>query len=334
MPQCYAGHNGIQISNKDQLKRVISHINTTKKLIFDNKTFYPYGVYLYWPPTKMMSYYGNILFNDSKFLKILYSAYGDTFHAEHYVIDATKEDKDNIYEFIENSLNIAILVDCENVDPYRFVSVFKGLDEENLKKIKKVILYDDVNTSPAWDYINEIINLPIEHNEIERLLDNKSLVDVAMTAGACKEYYKANTESLILASSDSDFWALIQSLPDARFFVLNESDKTSEKILSELFNKNINSCFMDSFAQSEVQAFKNMVLLSNLKSKIEEFNETGFFEILDANELVDKIFAESYIQGSPYQIEQEKKAFFNKYLKKGLKITIQDNKFVMELNKK
>ena len=335
MPACYAGYNGSLMSNKDQQKKILLQINKERKLIFDNKSFYPWATYLHWNPNKMMNYYGNILFNDSKFLKLLYASFGDTFKANGYVIDATDEDKDSIYNFIDNSLNIAILVDCENVDPYRFVSVFKGLDENSISKIKKVILYDDIHTSNAWDYINQIVKLPIEHKIVERVLENKSLVDIAMTAGACKEYYQENTESLILASSDSDFWGLIQNLPTARYFVLNESDKTAEKILLELRNNNINYCFMDSFAQSEVQNFKNEVLLNNLQRRIDEFNESGVFEILDPEELLDTVFNEAYISGSIYQIEAEKKSFYNRYIKKGLKVSIIEEdgykKFKMEL---
>lgn len=335
MPACYAGYNGSMISNKDQQRKLTAQINKERKIIFDNKTFYPWGVYLHWNPEKMMKYYGNILFNDDKFLKVLYASFGDSFRATGYVVDATDKTKESIYDFLENSINIAILVDCENVDPYRFVSVFKGLDEENISKIKKIILYDDVHTSNAWDYINQIINLPIEHKIVERVLENKSLVDIAMTAGACKEYYQENTESLILASSDSDFWGLIQNLPMARYYVLNESDKTSDKILLELNNKNINYCFMDSFAQSEVQEFKNAVLLNNLKRRIDEFNDSGLFEIMDPDELLDTIFDEAYIYGSYTQKEKEKEAFYNRYLKKGFKITIEDDegnkKFKMEL---
>lgn len=63
-----------------------------------------------------------------------------------------------------------------------------------------------------------------------------------MTSGACKEYYQENTESLIFASSDSDFYGLISSLAGARFYVLNESDKTSDLILDKLDEANINYC--------------------------------------------------------------------------------------------
>ena len=308
MPGCYAGFNGSNISNTKQNQKITLAINRTRIKLATYSSFYPYRTYLNWPENKIKPYYGNILLNDEKFLKILYASFDETFYAKEYVIDATSEDKNSIYDFVEKSINIAILVDCENVDPYRFASVFKNLNEENLEKIKKVILYDDVNTSNAWDYINEYIKLPIEHKEIQRVLNNKSLVDIVMTSGACKEYYQENTESLILASSDSDFYGLISSLAGARFYVLNESDKTSDLILDKLDEANINYCFMDSFAQGEVQDFKNNVLLRNLQSKLNDFNQTKNFVTLNPKELVDIIFQECHIQGSPYQLEAEKKS--------------------------
>lgn len=335
MPGCYAGFNGSNISNTKQNQKITLAINRTRIKLATYSSFYPYRTYLNWPENKIKPYYGNILLNDEKFLKILYASFDETFHANEYVIDATSEDKNSIYDFVEKSINIAILVDCENVDPYRFASVFKNLNEENLEKIKKVILYDDVNTSNAWDYINDYIKLPIEHKEIQRVLNNKSLVDIAMTSGACKEYYQENTESLILASSDSDFYGLISSLAGARFYVLNESDKTSDLILDKLDEANINYCFMDSFAQGEVQDFKNNVLLRNLQSKLNDFNQTKNFVTLNPKELVDIIFQECHIQGSPYQLEAEKKVFFDKYIKKGFKISIvgegDEQRFMMEL---
>lgn len=299
MPGCYAGFNGSNISNTKQNQKITLAINRTRIKLATYSSFYPYRTYLNWPENKIKPYYGNILLNDEKFLKILYASFDETFYAKEYVIDATREDKNSIYDFVEKSINIAILVDCENVDPYRFASVFKNLNEENLEKIKKVILYDDVNTSNAWDYINEYIKLPIEHKEIQRVLNNKSLVDIVMTSGACKEYYQENTESLILASSDSDFYGLISSLAGARFYVLNESDKTSDLILDKLDEANINYCFMDSFAQGEVQDFKNNVLLRNLQSKLNDFNQTKNFVTLNPKELVDIIFQDVIFKAHP-----------------------------------
>ena len=81
--------------------------------------------------------------------------------------------------------------------------------------------------------------LPVVKKDIERLLYNKSLVDITMTAGVCEEYYRNDMESIILAASDSDFWGLIKQLPNARFLVLNEYHKTSGAIIEQLDKYNI-----------------------------------------------------------------------------------------------
>lgn len=337
MPGCYAGSNGSFLSSMVNKKKIIRMINKEKTTYFLNKAFYPYGVYFYWPEAKMKPHYGNLLFNDEKFLKILYTQYDATFKANQYVIDATVETKDQVYNFLDEATNVCVLVDCENVDPYCFASVFMNLDEEKLHKIKKVILFDDVNASNAWDYLHHNIELPLEHKEVTRVLEKKSLVDIAMTTGACKEYYENQTESIILASSDSDFWGLVSSLPNARFLVLNESTKTSFAILQVLKENHIQYCFMDGFAQAEAQEYKEEVLVQNLRLIIKEFNEEGSFAYRSPDELVDTIFTKAHIHGPYMQIQNEKEAFKNKYLKKGfvIKPQIKDEQsnYVLELIK-
>lgn len=76
---------------------------------------------------------------------------------------------------------------------------------------------------------------------------------------------------------------------------------------------------MDSFAQGEVQDFKNNVLLRNLQSKLNDFNQTKNFVTLNPKELVDIIFQECHIQGSPYQLEAEKKYSMINISKKALR---------------
>ena len=289
-------------------------------------------MYITWPKQFRESD-GNVLYNDLKFLRLLYAANGDRFQACRYVVDAREETKEDIYYFLDKAFNTAIFVDCENVDPYCFGATLLNLDDEILSKIKKIVLYDDVNTSTAWDYITDIINIPIEKKDIKRILDNKSLVDITMTAGVCEEYYRNNMESIILASSDSDFWGLIQQLPNARFLVLNEFRKTSGAIIEQLDKYNIRHCYMSDFAQDKVQQFKTDVLYLGLADRIKKFNATGNFGTLDIEELLRELFYEANICGAENQVEKEKEAFFNRYLKNGLllKPVTEDGKPVLKI---
>ena len=64
--------------------------------------------------------------------------------------------------------------------------------------------------------------IPVEHRLIERVKQEKSLVGIQLTAGACREHYQNHVDSFIIASSDSDYWGLISSLTDADFLLLVE----------------------------------------------------------------------------------------------------------------
>ena len=335
MPGGYSGHNGNNI--KSNFTKIYSVIFEAGKEYGIQRGAYPFQMYLNWPMPFRESD-GNVLYNDLKFLKMLYAANGDKFQASRYVVDAKADTKEDFYDFVSNAQNVAIFVDCENVDPYAFGAMILNLDEDELAKIKKVVLYDDVNTSSAWEYITDIMDIPVVKKDIERLLDNKSLVDITMTAGVCEEYYRNNMESIILASSDSDFWGLIKQLPSARFLVLNEYRKTSAAIIEQLDKNSITHCYMSDFAQDSIQQFKSDVLYRGLADRIKHFNNTGEFKTLNVRDLLQELFYEAEITGADSQVKKEKDAFFNKYLKNGLLLKpVQENGelvFKIEIYKK
>ena len=311
----YAGHNGTNLKNNS--KKIFNAIQEAGRAYMTQRKAHPYQMFLTWPyPFRESD--GNILYNDLKFLKMLYAANGDKFQACRYVVDAKEDTKEEVYEFLAEAVNVAIFVDCENVDPYAFGATILNLDKNVLSKIKRIVLYDDVNTSTAWDYITNIMAIPVVKKDIERVLNNKSLVDITMTAGVCEEYYRNGMESIILASSDSDFWGLIKQLPNARFLVLNEFKKTSGAVIEQMDLCGIRHCYMSDFAQDSVQGFKSDVLYLGLVQRIRHFNKTGEFKTLDVDALLSELFYEANIGGAEGQIQKEKDAFFTKYLKSGL----------------
>ena len=323
MPGCAAGPKGCNYNNKQKAEQINTKIHEIRKDFYNNVNFYPYRTYLNWNEKRRPDDYGNILFNDGKFLKLLYSSHYDTFTASEYVIDAKEHVKNDVYDFVEQAINVAIFVDCENVDPYHFVATLKNLDAEKIAKIKKVVLYDDVNTTNAWDILQDILNLPVEHEEVERVKDDKSLVDHALSIGVTKSFYEEQTESVIIVSSDSDFWSLIRYLPKVRFFVMNETRRTSDTVIEKLDANGIAHCYMDEFAQDAIQPYKNIVLRKNLQAILDNFNNSGTLEFLSVEKMLDEIFRRSCISGHYKQIEKEKQDFFNKYLKK-LRVVIEE----------
>ena len=75
---------------------------------------YPFQVYINWGGSGQ----GNILFNDKKFVSLLYEEHEDCFQDMSKVTDAGNIAKDGIYAFLNQAQQAAIVVDCENSDPY------------------------------------------------------------------------------------------------------------------------------------------------------------------------------------------------------------------------
>jgi hypothetical protein len=114
-----------------------------------NIDFYPFQMYIHWQPAD----HGSILYNDGKFLSLLYNMHGDYFEDKSKYRDAHEDTKKSIYDFIGGSLKTAIAVDCENSDVFKLYGVLKNLNQDELEKIDKIILYDDYHTTSGWDCI-------------------------------------------------------------------------------------------------------------------------------------------------------------------------------------
>ena len=210
---------------------------------YENQKYYPYKQYMNWPADDQ----GNILWCDEKFVTLLYQWNGDEFTDLSRVSDVSDRTKANIYTFIEDSEKCIFIVDCENSDPYNLCAAIRNLDPEELSKIDKIILFDDVHAASAWEMLASYIDIPVEYVLIERLKDNKSLADVKVVARTCKEFYENKVDSFVLVSSDSDYWGLIEEMPGAHFLIMVEHDKCSHVLKETLVNNGIFYCYIDDF---------------------------------------------------------------------------------------
>lgn len=140
-----------------------------------------------------------------------------------------------------------MVVDCENSDPYKLCATLKSLDYQYTSKISQVILFDDVHTATAWEILEQYTKLPVEHILIERVKENKSLVDITLTARASKEHYQNKVDSFIIVSSDSDYWGLISVLNEAQFLVMVEREKCGPDMKRALVESGIFYCYIDDF---------------------------------------------------------------------------------------
>ncbi len=273
-----------------------------QKKFMENLNCYPYHCYIYFEPHEI----GNIFYNDGKFLMELYGQNGDSFTDRSKYKDAHEETKDTIYSFIRSSSKVSVVVDCENSDVFKLYAVLKNLDQDELDKIEKIILYDDAHTTCAWDYLGMFTCIPVEHIEVERVTKTKSLVDVKLTAGVCNAFYRENVTSFILLSSDSDFWGLISALPEASFLVMYEYAKCGQAIKDALETIDVFHCSLDDFRTDNTQEFKTFVLTQSLRSQFAGIvGFTGY-------DIMHKVFADTRI----FATQKEQEAFYNKYIKK------------------
>lgn len=270
---------------------------------YAHKEIYPYQVYMNWSSP---SYVGNILFNDKKFVRLLYELHEDYFTDMSKVTDAGLIAKNGIYEFLERSNRTAIVVDCENTDPYKLYATLNNLDQAALLgKISKIILYDDVHTTTAWSILKKFTQIPIEHNMIERVKENKSLVDIRLTTGTCREFFQNDTDSFILASSDSDYWGLISAMPEAHFLVLVESDKCGPDIKRAMIDAGITYCYTDDFCTGNSDEIRIQAVLNEVRKSLDEavhFN-------------IQELFQEAIHRTRADLSTGEQMQFYNRYLK-------------------
>lgn len=284
-----------------------------------NMEYYPFQMYIHWIPKD----YGSILYTDGKFISILYQMHGEYFEDKSKFKDAAEDTKSSIYEFIDESYKTAIVVDCENSDVFKLYGVLKNLNQDELSKIEKIILYDDYHTSEAWDWLSKFTKIPVEHIEVERVTDSKSLVDIKLTAGICKIFYQNQIDSFILFSSDSDYWGLISSLPDANFLVMYEYTKCGQAIKDALTQRDIYHCSIDDFCSGNIEEFKKAVLFDTLERYLPDICN------INGRELAKKIYSETRIIATEKEIE----LFYNKYIKT-LRLKVDtDGNFKIEIAK-
>ena len=268
---------------------------------YERKQCYPYQVYMNWPPSDE----GNILFNDRKFVTLLYSWNNDEFTDISKVSDAGSMTKDSIYEFLESSFKAVMVVDCENSDPYRLCAVLRSLDPDSLQGIAKIILYDDIHTAPAWRILDTYTSIPVEHHMIQRVKQDKSLVDIQLTAGACREFYQNNVDSFIIASSDSDYWGLISSLPEANFLLMVEREKCGSGMKSALTSSHIFYCYIDDFYTGDERAIQTSALLK----AIHRYLDRSFQ--LNVNDMMEEVYKVTRVTMS----DAEKRQFYDKFIR-------------------
>ena len=290
------------------------------EVYYENMAYYPYKVYINWEPQEN----GNILYNDKKFVTLLYQWHNDYFVEYSRVSDAGSYIKSNVYDFIDAAERIVMAVDCENSDPYRLCATLKGLDEDVVSKIQKIMLFDDIHTVNAWRILESHTSVPVEHIMTERVKASKSLVDIELTARTCMEHYKNSVDSFIIVSSDSDYWGLITSLPEARFLVMVEREKCGPDMKAAMANNGIFYCYIDDFYAGNGDDLRQNALFNELYRYLDDALT------LNVNDMLDEAIRATRIEMTP----AEKRQFYDKYIKQMQLVIGEDGNVSIELRKK
>jgi len=233
-----------------------SGVKKAVDVYYANMDSYPYKMFINWKPRSS----GNVLYNDKKFLTLLYDMNDDIFTDMNRVSDVGAYTKEGIYQFLNNSDNVAMIVDCENSDPYRLCAVLQGLPKDKIGKIRKIILVDDINTCKAWKVLKYYTSIPVEHVMTERVIERKSLVDIELSVRTCMEFFKNQVDSFIIASSDSDYWGLVNSLKEAHFIFMVERENFGVDMKNMLIDHNIFYCYIEDFYAEDMNDIKMKAL--------------------------------------------------------------------------
>ena len=272
-----------------------------------NRNRYPFQCYINWRGGDN----GNILHCDEKFVTLLYESWEDYFENVSLVRDAGNLTKADIYNFLADSGRAIMVVDCENSDPIKLAAALSGLSPASKAKLSKILLFDSEYTTASWNILAQAGDFQIEHVTVMRLNERKSQVDMTLATRTCKEVYTNGVDSVILVSSDSDYWALIQSLADIDFLVMVERRKCGTEILNALEQRNIVYCFLDDFCTNASYAIKTTTLLNELRTRLDAALNVNI------NDMLDDVIRNTWVQMTP----KEKQAFYDRYIK-NMRLTI------------
>ena len=147
-----------------------------------------------------------------------------------------------------------------------------------------------------------------------RIKQDKSLVDAVLISRTCQEHYQNEVDSFVICSSDSDFWALVQSLPMASFLFLVQRDCFGEGLKSALSNTGIFYAYLEDFYEGNAQPLQTDALLREVSNTIDK--------ALHLN--LQDVFQKALERTRLSLTAREQAQFFQQYMKT-IRLVIEDN---------
>ncbi|MBQ9388695.1 MAG: hypothetical protein IJR27_03080 [Synergistaceae bacterium] len=297
------------------------------KIYHEFRDLFPYQSFINWRPDEKD---GNILRDDAKFLPILYERNRDRFYDMSKVTDAGDAAVGDPSEFFGEAQNVLVAIDCENADPCKVIGIMKELDKRGFTgKISKILLVDDEHTSSQWRALRRNGNLPLEYYMTERVKDDKSAVDVALTIKFYREIAESRAEgkpidSAIIVSSDCDFWPLIELTPEVKFLVMLEYDNCSQSYYRRLQNNDVPFVYIDEYFSAGNLELKTETVLQEVIREIEE----GYLGKINLFSVINRALNKLELKMN----ESESTAFYEKYISQ-MNITFTKNGTAVLQNK-
>lgn len=145
-----------------------------------------------------------------------------------------------------------------------------------------------------------------------------------LIARTCQEHYKNDVDSFILVSSDSDYWGLISSLPEARFLVMIERENCGADLKNALVNAGIFYCYIDDFYSGNADDIKLGALFKEMYRYIDQTVRINIYKMFDQAIRATRIEMSSL----------ERNQFAEKYLKTMQMSIAENGDVVLELKRK
>ncbi len=265
---------------------------------------YPYQRWMNWNRDTS----GNLFRSDYKFMTELYAKNNDVFEDRSLIKGTNTRMLDDLYGFIGRHERVLMVVDCENSDPIKLAAALSSLSSAQQSSIRKILLFDSDYTTAAWETLcntDVTRDFETEHIVVPRLYEHKSMVDMTLAVSTSKEVYQNGVDAVLLVSSDSDYWALIKSLPDIDFLVMLEKMKSGQTIRETLESSGYHYCFIDDFCTSSSYSIKTKTVLAAIRKRVDAMASFNIREMLDEE------LRSSWLS----MTDKEKKNLFDRHLK-------------------
>ena len=176
----------------------------------------------------------------------------------------------------------------------------------------------------SWmdEYYSIRLSGEVRRGMTERVKQSKSLVDIELTAMTCREHYRDLVDSFIIVSSDSDYWGLISTLPDAKFLVMMEREKCGPDIKAAMANSGIFYCYIDDFYTGDGEDIKKNALFNTLNRTLDEALR------LNVEKMLDDALTATRITMKPAERQQ----FYDKYIRNMRSVIDAQGNASLELN--